>query len=43
MHLGYFASIWMRFILACLGIIGCVMLVAGALLWQKSASKNKEI
>lgn len=40
-HLGYFASIWMRFILACLGIIGCVMLVAGALLWQKSASKNK--
>ncbi len=24
-HLGYFASIWMRFILACLGIIGCVV------------------
>lgn len=41
-HLGYFASIWMRFILACLGIIGCVMLVAGALLWQKKRIKEQK-
>ncbi len=38
-HLGYFASMWMRFILSCMGIIGCVMLIAGALLWQKKRIK----
>lgn len=38
-HLGYFASMWMRFILSCMGVIGCVMLVAGALLWQKKRIK----
>lgn len=39
-HLGYFASIWMRILLAVMGIIGCVMLVAGALLWQKKRIKE---
>ncbi|MFW1965357.1 PepSY domain-containing protein, partial [Acinetobacter baumannii] len=41
-HLGYFASIWMLFIFACLGIIGCVMLVAGALLWKKKLIKEQK-
>ncbi|MCH7313188.1 PepSY-associated TM helix domain-containing protein [Acinetobacter sp. ANC 3882] len=40
-HLGYFSSMWMRFILACLGMIGCVMLAAGALLWQKKRIKQQ--
>ncbi|QER39718.1 PepSY domain-containing protein [Acinetobacter suaedae] len=40
-HLGYFASMWMRIILACLGIIGCVMLAAGGLLWQKKRMTNQ--
>ncbi|RZF54674.1 PepSY domain-containing protein [Acinetobacter halotolerans] len=40
-HLGYFASMWMRFILALLGIIGCVMLAAGALLWQRKRIKEQ--
>ena len=39
-HLGYFALIWMRFLLAIMGIIGCIMLVAGALLWQKKRIKE---
>lgn len=38
-HLGYFASYWMRLILSVMGIIGCVMLAAGALLWQKKRIK----
>ena len=40
-HLGYFASIWMRYLLAIMGMIGCVMLAAGALLWQKKRIKQQ--
>ena len=40
-HLGYFASIWMRFMLGVMGVIGCVMLAAGALLWQKKRMKQQ--
>lgn len=40
-HLGYFASNWIRFILAIMGIIGCIMLAAGALLWQKKRIKEQ--
>ncbi|WP_202739767.1 MULTISPECIES: PepSY-associated TM helix domain-containing protein [Acinetobacter] len=39
-HLGYFASYWMRLILSVMGIMGCVMLAAGALLWQKKRMKE---
>lgn len=39
-HLGYFASYWMRLILSVMGIVGCVMLAAGALLWQKKRMKE---
>ncbi|MGX5698737.1 PepSY-associated TM helix domain-containing protein [Acinetobacter kookii] len=39
-HLGYYASQWMRWMLASLGLIGCIMLVAGALLWQKKHIKQ---
>lgn len=40
-HLGYFSNQWMRFIMASLGILGCVMIVAGALLWQKKRIKHQ--
>lgn len=40
-HLGYYASQWMRGILAGLGLVGCIMLVAGALLWQKKRIKQQ--
>ncbi|MCH7383278.1 PepSY domain-containing protein [Acinetobacter dispersus] len=40
-HLGYFASNWIRFILAIMGVVGCVMLAAGALLWQKKRLKEQ--
>ena len=40
-HLGYFAAMWTRFLLAMMGVIGCVMLAAGALLWQKKRIKQQ--
>jgi len=40
-HLGYYANQWMRWMLASLGFVGCIMLVAGALLWQKKRIKQQ--
>lgn len=40
-HLGYYASLGMRGVLAGLGLVGCIMLVAGALLWQKKRIKQQ--
>ncbi len=42
-HLGYYASQSMRWVLASLGFAGCIMLVAGALLWQKKRIKQQHI
>lgn len=41
-HLSYYASTWMRLILSGLGMVGCVMLISGAILWQKKRVKNRD-